>query len=65
MLKGYFDNAWPKYRSDDIDKPVGFVGNDPDNFTRQSLKLKIHKSLICLLNQPGFKSIAMLGEFEF
>lgn len=62
LLQGFFVNAFPKYQQDDIDKPVGFQGNDPDNSSRQIMDLKIHKSLICLLNQPGFKSIAMQGE---
>lgn len=44
---------------------MGFVGNDPDNTTKMVMYLKIHKSLICLLNQPGYKSIAMQGEIEF
>ena len=43
-------NAFPKYEADDVDKPVGFVGNDPDNTSKMDMHLKIHKSLICLLN---------------
>lgn len=62
LLNGYFMNAWPKYNPDDIDKPVGYRGDDPDNTTKMTFTLNVHKSLICLLNQPQFKSIAMQGE---
>jgi hypothetical protein len=65
LLQAYFMNSFPKYNLDDVDKPTHFKGNDPDNSTRMSMVLKIEKSLICLLNQPGFKSIAMQGEIEF
>ena len=65
MVQGYFNNAWPKYQADDVDKPLGFVGNDPDNTSRMIMSLKIHKSLICFLSRPGLKSIACQGEILF
>lgn len=59
LLQGYFMNSFPQYSEDSVDKPSFFRGNDPDNTTRMAMSVFIHKSLICLLNHPGFKSIAM------
>ena len=50
LLQGYFMNAFPKYKNEDLDKPVWFVGNDPDNTSKMIMKVKINKSLICLFN---------------
>lgn len=50
LMQGFFINAFPKYNSNDIDKPVGFVGNDPDNNSRMLMRIKVQRSLICLLN---------------
>jgi hypothetical protein len=42
LLQGYFLNAWPEYQTGDRDKPVGFVGYDPDNCSRMSISVKVH-----------------------
>lgn len=65
LLQNFFTQAFPKYNEDDKDKPVGYVGNDPDNTGCMHMKVNIHKSLICLLNRPGFKSIAFQGDITF
>jgi hypothetical protein len=64
-LSNFFSQAFPKYNEDDVDKPVGFVGNDPDNTGCMHLDVNIHKSLICLLNRPGLKSIAFQGDIRY
>ena len=64
-MQNYFLQAFPEYKLDDKDKPVGFLGNDPDNTSQMQLKVHIYKSLICLLNRPGYKSIAFQGDIIF
>ena len=58
LLQNFFGQAFPQYNENDIDKPVGFIGNYPDITGCMHLDVNIHKSLICLLNRPGLKSIA-------
>ena len=56
--------AWPKYNEDSLDKPIGFT-TDPDKVAKTSFIVEIVDSLICLLNKPGFKSIACQGNVYY
>ena len=64
MLQTFFATAFPKYDENSIDKPVGF-STDPEKSPKMSFVIEIHESLICLLNTPGFKSIACKGDIYF
>lgn len=64
LLQTFFANAFPKYNENSVDKPTGFT-TDPDKVPKMSFVIDIADSLICLLNRPGFKSIACKGDIHF
>jgi hypothetical protein len=57
-------SAFPKYDENSTDKPTGFT-SDPEKVAKMSFSIEIVDSLICLLNRPGFKSIACQGNVFF
>jgi len=63
-LQTFFTTAFPKYDENSLDKPTGFT-TDPDLSPKMSIRVEIVDSLICLLNRPGFKSIACQGNIFF
>lgn len=56
--------AWPKYDETSHDKPIGFT-TDEDKSPKMEIVVEVVDSLICLLNRPGFKSIACQGDIYF
>lgn len=56
LLRAYFMNSFPVYEEGSTDTPVGFNA-DPERDCILSMQMNIKRSLICLLNVPGAKSV--------
>jgi len=63
-IQTFFMTAFPEYDESSLDKPKGFT-TDPDRVPKMTFICDIVDSLICLLNRPGFQSIACQGNVQF